>query len=147
MQSQQRLQIGIGYLGILLCLLAIAWASWGSGTDQQASEGTVQDGNGSSDLVGDSSNSDVATEAVPGFEVSPSGVAEQSICINCNGSGQANCVQCFGTGKRSCFNCNGTGRTVNNLQCFQCNGTGKQSCSFCQNGRVQCPQCFGIGRR
>jgi hypothetical protein len=64
-----------------------------------------------------------------------------------NGTGQANCLQCFGTGKRNCFNCNSTGRTPNNLQCFQCNGTGRQNCSFCQYGKVQCPQCFGSGQR
>jgi hypothetical protein len=84
----------------------------------------------------------------PGFVPQPpSGGSSQQSCSNCFGTGQANCGQCFGTGKRTCFNCNGTGRTFNNVQCFQCYGTGQQNCSYCQYGKVQCPVCFGSGRR
>jgi hypothetical protein len=144
MHAQQGLRIAAGYLCLFLLFSAIAWASRGTGAPAQRSPDAAQNGG---DPAGGGGNEPIFGETTGGYAPGAGNATQKSTCSNCNGTGQANCLQCFGTGKRSCFNCNSTGRTPNNLLCFQCNGTGRQNCSFCQFGRVQCPQCFGSGQR
>lgn len=103
------------------------WGDSGSGS------GSARPIAGNDNLGGGSSNYDSGSQT--------------SLCNNCFGTGQSDCQACFGRGTHSCYGCNGSGRTPNNLQCITCNGTGQQDCTFCNYGKVQCPQCFGSGRK
>lgn len=150
-QQSTRLKIVVGYFTVCLALFVTAWGM-SSGSDSAPQEKPV-----SGDLpVAPSEPGPGPEEPPPGDPVEPAPALPPSqpvLCLNCNGTGQADCIQCFGTGKKTCFNCNGTGQVRNpannflSMQCFQCNGTGKQNCSFCLYGKTQCLQCGGSGHR
>ena len=156
--AQHGMRIGAGYACAAVLLASIVYAASGSDPGSRrapgdsASSGNVESTGGSGGESFAESGSGGQVPVAPreeGAVYVPSAMSnnQTSVCVKCNGSGQASCVQCFGVGTRSCFNCNGRGQTFNNTRCFQCNGTGQQDCLFCTYGRNQCPDCLGMGRK